>query len=83
VSEDEVREIAYHYIRTRLANELRPVGFERLNLASYDEPVWKVTLAGRKEGELRGTLLVGVQTGATYTWQEHSPETRVEPSLAA
>ncbi len=83
VTQDEAREIAYHFIRVKLANEVRPVGFEQVSLPGYDEPVWRVTLAGRKEGEPRGTLLIGVQTGATYTWQAHTPEIALESSVIA
>lgn len=83
VSEDEAREIAYHYIRVKLGNDARPVGYEQASLPGYDEPLWQVTLVGRKEGEPRGTLLIGVQTGATYGWREHAPEAAVESSVAA
>jgi hypothetical protein len=83
VSQDEAREIAYHFIRVKLANEARPVGFEQVSLPGYDEPIWQVTLAGRKEGQRRGTLLIGVQTGATYAWQAYMPETALESSVVA
>ncbi|MBI1881422.1 MAG: hypothetical protein HYR94_24850 [Chloroflexi bacterium] len=83
VSQDEAREIAYHFIRVKLANEARPVGFEQVSLPSYDEPIWRVALAGRKEGEPRGTLLIGVQTGSTYAWQAQTPEAALESSLIA
>jgi TPP-dependent indolepyruvate ferredoxin oxidoreductase alpha subunit len=83
VSQDEAREIAYHYIRVKLANEARPVGCEQVSLPDYDEPVWRVTLAGRKEGEPRGTLLIGAQTGATYAWQAYAPEGTLESSVIA
>jgi 2-oxoglutarate ferredoxin oxidoreductase subunit alpha len=74
----EAREIAYHFIRVKLNNEARPVHCEQASLPGYDEPVWQVALAGRKEGEPRGTLLIGVQTGATYAWQAYTPEAALE-----
>jgi len=83
VSQDEARELAYHFIRVKLANEARPVAFEQASLPGYEEPVWRVTLAGRKEGEPRGVLLIGVQTGATYAWQTHAPETALESAVIA
>ena len=83
VSQDEAREIAYHYIRVKLANEARPVGYEQVSLPGYEEPIWRVTLAGRKEGEPRGALLIGVQTGATYAWQAYAPEAELESSVIA
>lgn len=83
VTQDEAREIAYHFIRVKLANEARPVGYEQTLLPGYDEPVWRVTLAGRKEGEPRGALLIGVQTGATYAWNTPTPEAALESSVIA
>jgi 2-oxoglutarate ferredoxin oxidoreductase subunit alpha len=81
VTQDEAREIAYHYIRVKLANEVRPVAYEQASLPGYEEPIWQVALAGRKEGEPRGTLLIGVQTGATYAWQAYAPEAIPESSV--
>jgi 2-oxoglutarate ferredoxin oxidoreductase subunit alpha len=83
VTEDEAREIAYHYIRIKLGNDARPVSFERVRLPGYPEPLWQVGVAGRKEGELRGALLIGVQTGATYAWREAAGEAVVESAVAA
>ena len=83
VSEDEAGQIAYHYIRVTLGYDARPVGYERVSLAGVDERLWQVTIVGRKEGEPRGTLLIGVQTGATYAWQEHIPEAKIEASVTA
>jgi TPP-dependent indolepyruvate ferredoxin oxidoreductase alpha subunit len=83
VSQEEAREMAYHYIRINLANEARPAEYEQVSLPDYDESLWKVTLVGRKEGEPRGSLLIGLQTGATYGWQEGSPEAAQASSVAA
>jgi 2-oxoglutarate ferredoxin oxidoreductase subunit alpha len=83
VSQDEAGEIAYHYIRVKLANEARPVSYEQVALPNYDELVWRVTLVGRQEGEPRGTLLIGVQTGATYAWQAPAPQATLQSSLVA
>jgi 2-oxoglutarate ferredoxin oxidoreductase subunit alpha len=83
VSQEEAREMAYHYIRTKLDNEARPAEYEQVSLPGYDEALWKVTLVGRKEGEPRGSLLIGVQTGATYGWQEGAPEAAQASSVAA
>jgi hypothetical protein len=83
VSQDEARKIAYHYIRINLDNEARPEGYEQVSLPDYDEALWKVTLVGRKEGEPRGSLLIGVETGATYGWGEETPEAAQASSVAA
>jgi len=83
VSQEEARELAYHYIRVKLANDARPSEYEQVSLPGYDEPLWQVTLVGRKEGEPRGSLLIGVQTGATYVWQEGAFEAAQASSVAA
>jgi TPP-dependent indolepyruvate ferredoxin oxidoreductase alpha subunit len=83
VTEDEAREMAYHYIRIKLGDEARPAAFEQVRLPGYSEPLWQVSIAGRKEGELRGTLLIGVQTGSTYAWREVAGEAAVESAVAA
>jgi 2-oxoglutarate ferredoxin oxidoreductase subunit alpha len=83
VSEAEAGQIAYHYIRVKLNNEARPVGFEQVSLPGYEEPLWQVAIAGRKEGEPRGTLLIGVQTGATYAWREAIAEAEMESLIIA
>jgi 2-oxoglutarate ferredoxin oxidoreductase subunit alpha len=83
VSQEEAGEIAYHYIRVKLGNAARPVDYKQVSLPDYDEPVWQVSIAGRKEGEPRGVLLIGVQTGATYAWQAHVSEETIESSVMA
>jgi 2-oxoglutarate ferredoxin oxidoreductase subunit alpha len=83
VTQSEAGEIAYHYIRVKMNNEARPVNYEQMSLPGYEEPIWRVSLAGRKEGEPRGALLIGVQTGATYAWQMDAPESALESSVIA
>lgn len=81
VTQAEAAEIAYHFIRVKLANEARPAELQQVSLPAYNEPVWQVSLVGRKEGEPRGTLLIGVQTGSTYAWQAYTPEAELESSV--
>ena len=69
VTSEEAREMAYHYIRTRLSETLRPAGAEKGQRAGFDEPLWEVDIVTRENGERRGALLIGVETGATYLWQ--------------
>ena len=78
VTQDEAREIAYHFIRIKLDDAVRPVDFLQTAPPGYAEPLWQVTLVGRKEGEPRGVLLIGMQTGATYAWS--SSDLRVPSS---
>jgi 2-oxoglutarate ferredoxin oxidoreductase subunit alpha len=82
VSADEAHEIAYHYARIKLSGDARPVSCEQLSVPGYDEPVWQVSIVGRKEGEPRGTLLIGVQTGAFHAWQEVADEAAVVSTAA-
>ena len=70
LSEDDAREIAYHYIRIKLGDSARPDRCEQVTLPEYDEPLWQITLIDRKDGQLQGTLLVGAHTGSTYEMLE-------------
>lgn len=69
VTADEAREMAYHYIHTRLAETLRPGRITQHEHNGFDEAVWKVEIVARESGEKRGELLIGVETGSTYAWQ--------------
>jgi 2-oxoglutarate ferredoxin oxidoreductase subunit alpha len=69
VSPEEAREMAYHYIRSRLGDTLRPTLFERIPAQNGDEPTWRIELASRDTGETRGELIIGVETGAMYAWK--------------
>ena len=69
VTEDEAREIAYHYIRIHLGDKARPVRFERTSADGHPEPLWQIELADRKSGAPVGELLLGQETGSTYEWR--------------
>jgi 2-oxoglutarate ferredoxin oxidoreductase subunit alpha len=69
VTQEEAREMAYHYIRSRLGDSLRPVAFERSPGQNGDEPTWRVELASRDTGEKRGELIIGIETGSTVAWK--------------
>jgi 2-oxoglutarate/2-oxoacid ferredoxin oxidoreductase subunit alpha len=66
VTQDEAREIAYHYIRIHLEDRVRPIQFTEQPLNGYGEPVWRIALAPRSGGESEGDLLIGRETGSTY-----------------
>jgi 2-oxoglutarate ferredoxin oxidoreductase subunit alpha len=83
VTEAEARKIAYHYIRIKMDNDVRPTDCQQTSLPGYEEPVWQVTLVGRQELEPRGTLLIGVQTGATYALEEQVPEAAEAAAVTA
>ena len=69
VSEEDAREIAYHYIRTHLSADVRPSSILREAANGRQEPVWRVELVSRSEGHRRGELAIGVESGATYSYQ--------------
>lgn len=69
VSESEAREIAYHYVRVRLGDEVRPGHIGKAESNGYGEPIWKVEIVNRETGAKTGELHVGIQTGSTYSWQ--------------
>jgi len=69
VTLEEAREIAYHYIRTRLGDADRPVKITMTDGNSYGEPVWLVEIIKRDSGEKSGELNIGVKTGAIYCWE--------------
>ena len=69
VTQDEARDMAYHYIRSRLSETLRPGNINQREGNGFDEAVWDVEIVSRESGEKRGKLLIGVETGSTYLWQ--------------
>jgi hypothetical protein len=72
VTSAEAREIAYHYIRTHLNEDVRPGRIEKANGNAAAEPVWQVEIVHRDSGEKQGELSVGAETGSTYSWQPAS-----------
>ena len=69
VSEEDAREIAYHYIRVHLNAGVRPGSILREAANGRQELVWRVELVSRSEGHRRGELEIGVESGATYSYQ--------------
>jgi len=69
VTMEEARDMACHYIRSRLTETLRPGRINRRDGNGFDEAVWDVEIVSRESGDKRGELLIGVETGSTYSWQ--------------
>lgn len=67
VTQAEAREIAYHFIRTHLAEEVRPGRIERADGNGEEEPVWRIEIVDRDSGQKRGELTVGISTGSTQS----------------
>ena len=73
VSEADAREIAYHYLRTHGGEKLRPIKVVQESPNGHGESTWSVELAERVSGKHGGSMKIGVQTGATYSF-EKAPE---------
>src|SRR5207302_10191465 len=69
VTADEAREIAYHYIRVHLGEDVRPGRIEHAATNGYREPTWKIEIVSRDSGQRRGDLHVGIETGSTHSWR--------------
>ncbi|MGB6430771.1 MAG: 2-oxoacid:acceptor oxidoreductase subunit alpha [Candidatus Acidiferrales bacterium] len=69
VTPAEAREIAYHYVRVHLNEDLRPGRLEKASGNGAGEEIWRVEIVNRDSGEKRGELQVGVETGSTHSWQ--------------
>jgi 2-oxoglutarate ferredoxin oxidoreductase subunit alpha len=69
VTEDEAREIAYHYIRIHLGDKARPICLTPTPANGYGEPLWEIEVADRKSGQPLGKLVLGQETGSTHEWQ--------------
>jgi 2-oxoglutarate ferredoxin oxidoreductase subunit alpha len=74
LTEAEARETAYHFIRSRLHDALRPTHARLVDGA--EEPVWHLVLADRKGGAVAGELSVGADTGATLSWRPEPPRAK-------
>ncbi len=69
VTLEEAREMAYHYVRTHLGEDVRPGRIAQKDGDGLGEPIWLVEIVGRENGEKQGELTIGVETGSTYAWQ--------------
>ena len=69
VTIEEAREMAYHFIRSRLNETLRPGKINKQSGNGFDEDVWDVEIVSRESGSKQGGLLIGVETGSTYSWK--------------
>lgn len=70
VSEEEARELAYHYLRTHNGEKLRPIKLVKEAANGHGEPTWAVELAERVSGKRGGRMKIGINTGATYSFEK-------------
>lgn len=70
VSEDEVKEMAYHYLRTHNFEKLRPTKVSKEAANGKGEPVWVIELSERVTGKKGGSMKIGSKTGSTYSFEK-------------
>ncbi|HEY9777640.1 MAG TPA: 2-oxoacid:acceptor oxidoreductase subunit alpha [Planktothrix sp.] len=71
VTEEEAKEIAYHYLRTHSFEKLRPVKCVRESANGHGEPLWTVEFAERATGSAGATMKIGAVTGSTYSFTKN------------
>ncbi len=69
VSEEDAKEIAYHYLRTHFAEKQRPAKAVLDSKNGKGEAIWRVELIERATGKKSGEMTVGADTGATYSYE--------------
>lgn len=69
VSEAEAKDICYHYLRTHFHEKMRPIKLIKESKNGKGEPVWKVELVDRATGNKAAEMTIGVNSGATYTFE--------------
>ncbi|MEW6209579.1 MAG: 2-oxoacid:acceptor oxidoreductase subunit alpha [Acidobacteriota bacterium] len=67
VTEEEAREMAYHYTRVHLKDKVRPMKIEQTS--GEDERLWVVEMVSRESGKKEGELRIAVETGSIHSWQ--------------
>lgn len=68
VSEEDARDIAYHYLRTHYAEKLRPTTIVMESKNGKGEAIWRVELTERASGKKAGEMTIGAESGATYSF---------------
>jgi 2-oxoglutarate ferredoxin oxidoreductase subunit alpha len=78
VTEEEAKDMAYHYLRTHYTERLRPGKTVKESKNGKGESVWRVELVERATGNKAGEIVIGAVSGSTYSF-----ETVGEPVKAA
>jgi 2-oxoglutarate ferredoxin oxidoreductase subunit alpha len=69
LTRDEAREMAYHYVRSRLGDKSRPGVIVRREPDDGFEPTWRIEIVSRDTLQKQGELSIGIETGTTYWWR--------------
>jgi|AGTN01.2.fsa_nt_gi 2-oxoacid:acceptor oxidoreductase, alpha subunit len=69
VTEEDAKEMAYHYLRTHAHEKLRPMKIVQESANGHGEPVWNVELVERVTGKKGGSIQFGVHTGTKHGFE--------------
>lgn len=69
VSEEDAKEMVYHYLRTHSHEKLRPMKIVKESANGHGEPVWNVELVERITGKKGGSMQIGVHTGTKHGFE--------------
>jgi 2-oxoglutarate ferredoxin oxidoreductase subunit alpha len=69
VTEEDAREMAYHYLRTHHSEKLRPAKITRHEANGHEEPTFQIDLVERVSGEKQAEIEIGIETGSTYSYK--------------
>jgi len=70
VSDEEAREMVYHYLRTHGLEKLRPGKATKASANGKGEAVWTVELAERVTNKPSGSMSIGAHTGSTHSFNK-------------
>ncbi|MBX9942284.1 MAG: 2-oxoacid:acceptor oxidoreductase subunit alpha [Candidatus Obscuribacterales bacterium] len=73
-TEEEAKDIGYHYLRTHALEKLRPSKLTKESANGYGEQVWNIEFSERATGKPGARMLVGVSTGSTHSFEKLAAE---------
>jgi 2-oxoglutarate/2-oxoacid ferredoxin oxidoreductase subunit alpha len=69
VTEAEAKDICYHYLRTHFHEKMRPMKVIKESRNGKGEAIWRIELVDRASGNKAAEMTIGVNSGATYTFE--------------
>ncbi|HMX46075.1 MAG TPA: transketolase C-terminal domain-containing protein, partial [Candidatus Obscuribacter sp.] len=73
-TEEEAKDIGYHYLRTHALEKLRPSKLTKESGNGFGEQVWNIEFTERATGKTGARMLVGVSTGSTHSFEKLASE---------
>lgn len=74
VTEEEAKDMGYHYLRTHSLEKLRPTTLSKDSGNGYGEQVWNIEFTERTTGKPAARMKVGVFTGSTHKFEKLASE---------